>query len=69
LTGRPKIDPGKIDPGLCGSCRHAQVVRSDRGSVFYRCLLAATDARFQKYPALPVIACEGYERDSGRQPK
>jgi hypothetical protein len=59
----------KIDPGLCGSCRHAQVVRSDRGSEFYRCLLAATDARFQKYPPLPVVACPGYQRDAGTSRK
>lgn len=25
------------------------------------CRLSETDPRFQKYPALPVVRCEGYE--------
>ena len=37
-----------------------RLIRSDRGSVFYFCALSATDPRFTKYPALPVIACSGY---------
>lgn len=37
-----------------------QIIRSDRGSVFYRCGLSATDPRFPKYPALPVLRCAGY---------
>ena len=34
---------------------------SIRGSTFFLCQLALTDPRFAKYPALPVLACEGYE--------
>jgi 3-isopropylmalate/(R)-2-methylmalate dehydratase large subunit len=49
--------------GLCGSCRHAAVVRSDRGSVFYRCERSRSDPRFPRYPRLPVVACIGYDRD------
>jgi len=48
--------------GLCTNCRHARRVQSDRGSVFVRCELALTDARFAKYPRVPVLACAGYER-------
>ena len=48
--------------GLCATCKHVRVVRSDRGSVFYQCLLAATDSRFAKYPRLPVLRCSGYEK-------
>jgi len=48
--------------GLCATCRNAKIVRSDRGSIFYRCLLAELDARFPKYPRLPVLQCEGYDR-------
>jgi hypothetical protein len=52
-----------MDPvGLCASCAHAFVVRSNRGSVFYRCGLSATDPRFEKYPRLPVLSCVGYDR-------
>jgi hypothetical protein len=36
-------------------------MESDRGSVFYLCQLSANDARFAKYPRLPVLQCEGYQ--------
>ena len=51
--------------GLCDSCKHVQVNKSDRGSVFYFCRLSASDARFPKYPRLPVVTCAGYEKDEG----
>jgi hypothetical protein len=56
-------DPSSIDPraGLCASCRYAEIIISSRGSTFYLCHLADTDARFAKYPSLPVLECEGYE--------
>jgi hypothetical protein len=47
-------------PGLCARCAHALVIRNDRGSRFYLCRLSATDARFPKYPPLPVRRCTGY---------
>ena len=47
--------------GLCTSCVHAKVITSSRGSVFYLCQLSFTDPRFAKYPALPVLACSGYQ--------
>ena len=51
-----------MELGLCPGCRHVRIVRSDRGSVFYQCLLSAVDARFPKYPTLPVLKCPGYEK-------
>jgi hypothetical protein len=48
------------DAGLCASCQHVRLIRSDRGSVFYQCTLSASDPRFPKYPRLPVLRCEGY---------
>jgi hypothetical protein len=48
--------------GLCATCVHAEIVSSSKGSTFYRCLLAETDPRFRKYPALPVLTCSGYAR-------
>lgn len=39
-----------------------QLIRSDRGSVFYLCLLSKVDPRFVKYPRLPVLSCAGYEK-------
>jgi len=50
--------------GLCLDCRHARVLRSDRGSVFYQCLRAEDDANYARYPRLPVLVCAGYERRS-----
>lgn len=48
--------------GLCDSCRHQQVVRTTRGSVFSLCGRSKQEPeRFVRYPRLPVTACEGYE--------
>lgn len=47
------------DPGLCGACAHCELLASRR-SVFVRCGLAAVDADFPRYPALPVLRCRGY---------
>lgn len=49
-------------PGLCGSCIHARVVENRRGSRFWLCERSRTDPAFPRYPALPVVACRGYER-------
>jgi len=46
--------------GLCERCRHARVVATTH-SRFWLCALAAEDERFEKYPRLPVLACEGFE--------
>jgi hypothetical protein len=53
--------PKDQEVGLCRSCRNVRLVRSDRGSTFYRCELATTDARYSPYPRLPVLRCAGYE--------
>jgi hypothetical protein len=50
--------------GLCATCQHVRVIRSDRGSLFYLCELSASDPRFPKYPRLPVLSCSGYQGDS-----
>jgi hypothetical protein len=41
------------------------VVRSER-STFYRCRRSFTDARFPKYPPLPVLTCVGFEPHDDR---
>jgi len=46
--------------GLCLDCQHSRQIESDRGAEFYMCRLSASDPRFPKYPALPVIFCAGY---------
>ncbi len=50
-------------PGLCGRCRWRQIVRSARGSIFVRCRRSEIDARFARYPVLPVIRCDGFEAE------
>ena len=46
--------------GLCDSCRHQRIIRTGRGSEFSMCLLSREDARFPKYPRVPVLECSGY---------
>jgi len=54
-------DPGSDSAGLCASCKHVRIIRSDRGSVFYLCRRSTTDPAYQQYPRLPVLFCRGHE--------
>ncbi len=47
--------------GLCFSCQHVRIVRTDRGSIFYQCQRSMTEPQYPKYPRLPVLSCPGYE--------
>ncbi len=48
-------------PGLCGTCVHAKLNETRRGTAYLRCTRAAWDARLPRYPGLPVTACPGFE--------
>jgi hypothetical protein len=61
MNDRPEPRQDAAREGLCASCRFREEVASDRGSRFVRCARARTDARFPKYPPLPVLACIGYD--------
>jgi hypothetical protein len=37
------------------------MIESDRGSRFVLCERSRTDARFAKFPTVPVRACGGFE--------
>ncbi len=63
MTGGPGE---RAAAGLCAVCRHARRVRSARDSTFWLCELAAADARFRKYPALPVLRCPGFEESESQ---
>src|SRR5712691_8107256 len=52
-------DPASV--GLCFTCRWTRAVTNRRSSTFFRCTRADTDARFVRYPPLPVRTCPGYE--------
>ena len=54
---------GTMDPGLCGHCAHCQLIDGAR-TRFYLCRLSAADARFPRYPRLPVLSCSGYQEGS-----
>jgi len=45
--------------GLCATCTQCRVIRARR-SIFYMCQRSFNDARFPKYPRLPVLHCIGY---------
>ncbi|MGE5232502.1 MAG: hypothetical protein ACM3OB_00165 [Acidobacteriota bacterium] len=56
-----------LDPGLCGRCRHRELLSSER-STFLRCGLAAVDPRFVRYPGLPVLRCAGFAPEAEAVP-
>jgi hypothetical protein len=62
MTGRdtPR-GPGEPAPGLCGRCRHSRLIVTARGSEFRLCERSASDPRYPRYPALPVLRCAGFE--------
>lgn len=50
----------RIRAGLCAQCVYLKIIRSDRGSEFVQCLRSFEDARYAKYPRLPVMHCRGF---------
>ena len=58
-------DSGAV--GLCADCRHARVVETPR-SRFWMCGRAASDARFARYPRLPMLDCPGFEPPETESP-
>jgi hypothetical protein len=48
--------------GLCATCRHAEVIRSARGSQFLLCRFSFSDPLFPKYPRLPVLLCAAFTK-------
>jgi hypothetical protein len=49
-----------VSVGLCVDCLHLRLLRSGR-SRFVRCWLAESAAEYRRYPALPVLECDGYQ--------
>lgn len=52
--------------GLCANCRFVLEQETKRGAVFFRCGRADKDATFDRYPAIPVLDCRGFE-DRGHE--
>ena len=57
----PAAARAAVAVGLCFTCRWKRASVNRRGSVFFRCARAEEDARFVRYPPLPVRSCPGYE--------
>jgi len=57
-----------VSVGLCASCARSEIIRSSRGSTFFRCKLSDTDPHFPKYPRLPVIECAGWSEQMPAKP-
>jgi hypothetical protein len=58
-TDTPEVAELPVHPGLCAGCRHLRLLRSAR-SAFVFCAKSEQDARFPRYPRLPVVACDGF---------
>jgi hypothetical protein len=58
-----------MDAGMCENCRHVRRLSNARGSVFYLCERAVSDARFARYPRLPMLRCDGHEPPSDTDSK
>jgi hypothetical protein len=54
-----------VEPGLCGTCRHASVKATNRGTAYLRCTRASWDDRLVRYPRLPVRDCPGFTPADG----
>jgi len=59
------VTPGDRSRGLCAACRFARVVTSRRAR-FTLCERSFEDARFPRYPRLPVLTCDGFVPHSSR---
>jgi hypothetical protein len=59
-------------PGLCGVCAHSRHIAGKRNSRFWLCERSRADARYSRYPRLPVFECPGFEpkpaADRGPEP-
>jgi hypothetical protein len=61
LAASRQISSNTPAVGLCATCVNMKPIRSDRGSLFYRCLLSDKNPAFPKYPRLPVLRCVGWQ--------
>ena len=47
--------------GICMDCRFVLEQATKQGAVFFRCGRADEDETFNRYPAIPVLGCPGFE--------
>ena len=58
---RDRHRPMHENQSLCEACSHKKEIVSRR-SRFLLCRLSQTDRSFPKYPAQPVLKCDGYAK-------
>jgi hypothetical protein len=46
--------------GLCAACKHMRRIAAR--STFYLCSRSFINPAFAKYPSLPVVKCDGFEK-------
>lgn len=46
--------------GLCNDCHYGRIVASAKGSRFVLCERSLIESHYEKYPAMPVLECNGY---------
>ncbi len=54
--------PAPTEAGLCPTCLHRRLVGNRKGSLFSLCRRSELDRRYPRYPPLPVLRCDGYEK-------
>ena len=50
------------DSGLCGSCRYRRPLRSAKATTYVMCERSVSETGYPKYPSLPVLLCNGYQK-------
>ena len=61
-AGGESSEGGEPGVGLCSLCRHGRRQETAGDTRFWRCLRAARDPGYRRYPPLPVERCGGFER-------
>ena len=56
-----------MTPSLCETCAWMREVVTPKGSRFLLCQLSQTDPDYPKYPAQPVVRCDGYRKEEQTQ--
>ena len=59
-VGRDQAHEVGPEVGLCSTCVFVRRIENRRGTTFYLCDRSRDDARFPRYPSLPVLECPGF---------
>lgn len=62
MTGESDRAKHIREMSLCHTCKYKSEVRSDKGSVFLMCKYSEIKPAYPKYPPLPVLSCNAYEK-------